>query len=204
MSVQEYKCPACGAPLTIENRFSKTVVCKYCGQTSFITPAGLDPAGQKAELADFPSIFAIGKRGTLAGRPFVTLGRLRYAYEDGFWDEWFLSCDEGRTFVWLQEDEGDFTAFEKTSITSAIPGFDEIKVGSIVAVNTLSVFVTEKNRAKISGGEGEINFRFSPGEAVNYVDGNAAGQLVSIEFTPDEINLSTGAPIDVDQIIFSE
>lgn len=204
MSVQEYKCPACGAPLTIANRFSKTVVCGYCGQTSFITPAGLDPAGKKAELAEFPSIFSIGKRGKLAGRPFVTLGRLRYTYEDGFWDEWFLSCDEGRAFVWLQEDEGDFTAFEKLAITSEISSFEQIKVGSKVAVNDLSIFVTEKGCAKISGGEGELNFRFTPGEDVNYVDGNAGGKLVSVEFTPEEINLSMGQSVDIDQIIFDE
>jgi hypothetical protein len=200
MSVSNYSCPACGAPLEVENRFSRTVICQYCGQTSFITPTGLDPTGQKAELADFESIFSVGRTGKLRGEPFKTLGRLRFKYDEGFWDEWFLKL--GAKNVWLQEDEGLFTAFSKQTITTAIPPFADVRVGSSVPVNTYQVFVVEKNEAVIAGGEGELYFKVNPGEAVNYVDGNAAGQVVSIEYLSDEINLSIGSDIDLHEIEF--
>ncbi len=199
MSSQEYNCPSCGAPLSVENRFSKVVICQYCGQTCSVSPEGLDPSGEKTKLADFESIFSIGASGTIAGEQFKSVGRLRYTYDDGFWDEWFLAFENGKK-LWLQEDEGEFTAFEKETLTSPVPAFDDISVGSMIPVNDMSVFVTERNVAKIAGGIGELYFSITPGMSVNCIDGNAGGQLVSIEFTPDEINLSIGREISIDQI----
>jgi hypothetical protein len=199
MATQSFSCPSCGAPLTLENRFTKVVICQYCGQTSNVTPAGLDPTGQKALLADFPSILSIGAEGSLSGTPFRVLGRLRYKYDEGFWDEWFLQLDGGRK-VWLQEDEGTFVAFDKAAITSAIPEFRSIKVGSTIQINGREVFVVEKNEAVIAGGEGELLFSIHPGEQVDYVDGNTGGKVVSIEFAPDEIAMSIGEQIQLTDI----
>ena len=200
MSAGEFNCPSCGASLKVENRFSKVVICCYCGQTCSVVAEGLDPAGEKVTLADFKSIFSIGATGSLAGDRFKTLGRLRYSYDGGFWDEWFLQFDKGQK-LWLQEDEGEFTCFEKETLTSPVPPFSEISVGSMILVNEHSVFVTEKNQAEISGGVGELYFSITPGEEVNCVDGNSGGRLVSIEFTPNEINLSFGKEISINEIL---
>ena len=191
MATAEYNCPSCSAPLQIENRFSKVVICAYCGQTCNVTPDGLDPSGQKTDLADFESILAIGKTGTIKGEKFKVHGRLRYKYDEGFWDEWFVTLESGKK-LWLQEDEGEFTAFEKETLTSPLPAFEEIRVGSMVSVNDKSAFVTEKSTAFIAGGVGELFFKIVPGMEVKCFDGNAGGQLLSVEFTPDEINLSVG------------
>lgn len=199
MSTQEYNCPSCGAPLSVENRFSKVVICQYCGQTCNVSPEGLDPTGEQAQLADFESIFQIGKTGSFSGKSFKVLGRLRYKYEDGFWDEWFLQMENGKK-LWLQEDEGEFTAFEKETLTAPVPPFDQIGVGSMLEVNGKAVFVTEKNEAAIAGGKGELFFRVKPGMRVNCVDGNCEGQLVSIEFTSEEINFSVGEEIPIEAI----
>lgn len=199
MPTQSFTCPSCSAPLQLENRFTKVVICQYCGQTSNVTPAGLDPTGQKAMLADFPSILSIGASGTLSGDPFKVLGRLRYKYDEGFWDEWFLQFISGRK-VWLQEDEGTFIAFDKAAITTAIPEFKSIKVGSTIQINDQPVFIVEKNEAVIAGGEGELQFKILPGESVDYADGNSAGKVVSIEFAPDEIAMSIGSQIPLSEI----
>jgi hypothetical protein len=199
MSSASYKCPSCSAPLEVENRFSKVVICQYCGQTCNVSPDGLDPSGEKGQLADFESIFSIGCTGTIKGMAFKTLGRLRYKYEDGFWDEWFLSLENHKK-LWLQEDEGEFTAFEKETLTSPLPPFEQIFVGSMLDVNKQQVFVIEKNDALIAGGAGELYFSVKPGMRVRCVDGNCEGRIVSIEFAPDEINLSIGDEIGLDQI----
>lgn len=204
---QALNCPGCGAPLALENRFSKTVVCSYCSQTSFVTPEGLDPTGRQARLADFPSILAIGKQGRLRGEEFKVLGRVRFKYDGGFWDEWLIALEGGtlgsRT-LWLQEDEGEFTLFDKSALRSSVPPFDEIRVGGHVEVNGEKMFVTERCAAVIAGGEGELNFRFSPGQAVDCVDGNASGKLMSLEYSPDEILLSEGTPVEPDEIELGE
>lgn len=201
MSALNYTCPACGAPIAVENRFSKVVICQYCGQTAAITAAGLDPTGKVPLLADFPSIFSIGATGRLRGEPFRVLGRLRYKYDEGFWDEWFIAVGE-RKKIWMQEDEGTFVAFEKSVLTTPLALFKDIRVGTTITVNDRQVFVIEKNEAVIAGGEGEIHFKIVPGERVDYIDGNSEGSIVSIEVTPDEIHLSTGSPVDISDIVF--
>lgn len=185
--------------MEVENRFSKLVICQYCGQTAAVTAVGLDPTGKVPLLADFPSILSVGATGTIQGNPFRTLGRLRYKYDEGFWDEWFIVINDTRK-LFLQEDEGTFVAFEKETLTAEIPQFDQIKVGSSIQVNDRKVFVIEKNEAVIGGGEGELHFRVVPGERVDYVDGNSSGKIISIEFCPDEIHLSVGSAIQVDDI----
>ncbi len=196
-------CPSCGASLPVETRFVKVVICEYCGQSSLLKNRSLDPTGEKVNLASVDSILKIGTTGTLRGEPFKVLGMLRYSYEDGFWDEWFLELQNGKK-RWLQEDEGEFTSFGKESITSPIPPYKDINVGSSIQVNDLNVFITEKNRATISGGLGRLMFQISPGDKVEYVDGNASGKLLAIEFTPEEINLSIGESISLDEIELDE
>ncbi len=199
MSSQNYTCPSCSAPLEVAHRFTKLVICAYCNQASLVTPSGLDPSGEQVPLADFPSRFAIGKSGTLNGETFTVLGRLRYGYEGGFWDEWFLSFSDGKK-RWLQEDEGELTLFEKESLTAPVPAFNEISVGSLLPVNEFKVFVTEKNKASIRGGEGELFFTVQPGSTVYCIDGNAGGELVSLEFSDSEICFSKGKEISHESI----
>lgn len=203
MSTHEYNCPSCGAPLSVENRFSKVVICQYCGQTCQVSSSGLDPSGSKSELLDFDSVFSLGATGKIQGKAFRTLGRLRYRYDGGFWDEWFLQLDNGKK-IWLQEDEGEFTAYEKESLTSPVAAFEQIYVGSMIQVNDKPFFVTEKSEAVIAGGAGELFFKITPGMKAHCVDGNCQGQLMSIEFTPDELCLSIGKEIDLDDIEFDQ
>jgi hypothetical protein len=199
MSVRKYSCPSCSGALSVEHRFTKVVICPYCGQTSKIHNDELDPTGLQAKLVDFDSVLSLGATGEILGEAFKVLGRLRYEYEDGFWDEWYLKFEKGKSY-WLQEDEGEFILFEKESLTSAVPAFEEISVGSMISVNGLSVFVTEKTEAKIGGGEGELSFVAEPGDEVNTVDGNSEGRLISLEFSPNSIELSLGKELSLDQI----
>jgi hypothetical protein len=196
MSFQTLNCPSCGAELEFQYRHSKMVVCKYCGQTSYINAGLADPAGEKILLADYGSLLSVGKRGKLKGKPFLVLGRLRFDYDDGFWDEWLIWFDgQEYTDFWLQEDEGEFTLFTKKGLQDKPPEFDKVKVATIVAINRQTVFVTEKNRATINGGEGGLPFQLIPGEQVNYIDGIAEGKPVSLEYMPGETVFNSGETV---------
>lgn len=191
---RSFTCPSCGAPLEVEHRFSKVVICAYCNQSANITPGGLDPAGKGTQLVGAPSRLSVGATGTINGIAFRALGRLRYGYDGGFWDEWFLALDDDRQ-LWLQEDDGTFTAFEKEPITDVLPEFDDVRVGQSIAVNGRSIFVVERTEAMILGGEGELYFAVTPGADVFSIDGSAGGATWSIEYQPDEITLSRGTPV---------
>ncbi len=199
MDARTLACPACGASLRIEDRFARVVICEYCGASALVTPEGLDPTGKRAQLLDAPSRFHIGAKGEARGRRFSVRGRIRYSYEDGFWDEWFLLDERGKG-RWLQEDEGMYTLYEKKRITTEIPPFGTYRVGARYPIEQLTLFVTETRKARIAGAEGELRFRLLPGDEVGFVDGNAQGRLVSIEFGDEEIELCIGDPLEYEDV----
>lgn len=196
---QKFSCPACGAPLTLQNRFVKIVTCDFCHQVSLVKDNGLDPTGKTAKLTELPSRLYLDATGAIGGMRFRVLGRLRYQYAAGFWDEWFLLNDGNRP-AWLVEDEGTYTLFYREPITVPPPPFATIQVGGALRVNQYNVFVVEKRAATISGSEGQLGFLMLPGEKVNYVDGAANGQALCLEYAENEIELLVGQTYSYDDL----
>lgn len=192
-------CPACGAPLPIEHRFVRMVACPYCGNSAEITDEGLNPAGKFAKLVPLPTQFAIGQSGKLRGRPFRVLGRIRYRYDEGVWDEWYLSFEDGSA-GWLEEDEGEIILSRVERLRTPAPAFDQVRVGSQFDVNGLAFFVTERCRAQIAGAEGQLFFRAAPGKPVNFVEGNVGGRIAFLEYTDDGIEFGVGDPLERHEI----
>jgi hypothetical protein len=104
----------------------------------------------------------------------------------------------------LQEDEGEYILFHKETFTSSIPPFDEIALGSVLPIGNFRVFVTQKGSAQIAGSEGQLAFNVIPGQEIHYIDGNDGEKQVSIEFTPNEIELSVGRAVPRDQLVVDE
>lgn len=187
-------CPSCGAPLPIEHRFVRMVACRYCDTTSEVTDEGLDPTGKTARLAPLPTRFHVGQRGRLRGRPFQVLGRVRYAYDEGVWDEWYLAFDDGDA-GWLEEEDGQYTLSRREPLHTPAPGFEEARVGTRWDVNGHPFFVTERCRARIAGAEGQLFYRAVPGRPVRFLDGNLGGRTAYLEYTEDAIEFGTGDPV---------
>lgn len=200
MAEKTLNCPACGAPLEIQSRFTTLVACEYCGQTAYVHDDELDPTGKVAKLTDYVSRLQVGKEGAIRGRKFKALGRVRYRYEDGMWDEWYLLMEDGQP-AWLSEDEGDYILYSKKRLTAPIPPWEELSVGRFIPVPPMNVFVSEKGRGSIVGAEGEMSFSAMPNEQIRYIDGNASGRAVSLVFTQHGINLAVGEPLDFHDIV---
>ena len=188
------KCPSCGGPLPIEHRFVRMVACAYCGTTSEITDEGLNPTGKFAKLVPLPTRFQVGLAGKLRGRPFQVLGRVRYQYDEGVWDEWYLAFDDGQP-AWLEEDEGELILSQVERLRDPAPPFEQARVGAQFPVNGVAFFVTERCRAKVAGAEGQLFFRAIPGKPVNFLDGNIGGRVAFLEYTEDGIEFGVGEPI---------
>jgi hypothetical protein len=201
--MKSMSCPSCTAPLEIEHRFVKVATCDFCSQVMLVHDSGLDPTGQTSKLVELPSPLYIDATGQIFGKPFEVKGRLRYQYDEGMWDEWFVIFDGDRP-GWLQEDEGEYILYHKETFTSTIPSFDEIAVGRVLSIGKYRVFVTQKGTAQIAGGEGQLAFNILPGQEIHYIDGNDGEKQVSIEFTPNEIELSVGRAVPRDQLVVDE
>jgi uncharacterized protein DUF4178 len=193
-------CPSCGGRVQLDNRFVKMVVCGYCGSTLAVQNDRLDPTGKTAALADYPTRFAVGQTGRLRERPFRVLGRVRFEDEDGYWDEWYLQMDDG-TIAWLEEEEGEYTLSRKQPLTSPVPPFDAVRVGTTLTVNGQPFFVTERCRAQVAGAEGQLFYRVRTGQPVRFVDGNIGGRLAAIEYGDEEIEYTTGEVVEGTEIV---
>ncbi len=194
-----FKCPSCGAPLPLEHRFVRMVTCQYCSTVSEVTDSGLDPTGKTAKLVPLPTQFAVGQTGKLRGRPYRIVGRVRYGYDEGVWDEWYLAFDDGDA-GWLEEDEGEYLLSRQERLRTPAPPFDQAMAGTAFQVNGHSFFVTERTRARIAGSEGQLFFRAVPNRPVNFVEGNIGGRIAYLEYTEDAIEFGIGEPIGREEI----
>ena len=191
-------CPSCGGTLHIEHAYTKTVVCSYCDTVSGVRDKTLNPTGKMANLSEAPSIFKVGVRGSLKGSHFEVLGRLRYSYDSGFWDEWYLKFANGKA-GWLTEEEGECTLFYKAPILGETD-VENVRVARKSLVNGTSVFITEIQSASISGGEGQLNYAIVPGAKVDHIEGTANGELYSVEVWDNELEIHKGHAIDYNDI----
>jgi Domain of unknown function (DUF4178) len=197
---EELKCPACSGRLPIEDRFTRTIACPYCGQVSHVLQSGAQPAsGGGVSLAQFPSIFAPGKVVTWNDREFTTLGRVRFQYDQGFWDEWCVGDGSGER-IWIEEDEGRLTEFAGVTLSTPVPDFWTLRVGTRIEVNSEELFISELGEAVVAGCEGELPVVLSPGQGLLYVDGLFEGRRVSLEYWDLRIELSVGNVIDRDRL----
>ncbi len=186
-------CTSCGAPIEAKNRFSKVLVCEYCGTHLQVKENGFDEKGKYPKLVEFPSIFSVGARGTILGKPISVLGRMRYKYDGGHYDEWFVDYDGGT--AWVTEDEGTFTLFTEMVEAVDLTDIDSIRAGQMIQVGDMNVMVKEVGEAVVEGGEGELLFYVEPGSEIVYIDGIADGKKISIESTPEEVELFIGRPL---------
>ncbi len=142
----------------------------------------------------------MGAHGKIKGRTFGVLGRVRYEYADGFWDEWFLQFDNGQ-IGWVEEDEGELTLTYKTKLTSPVPPFEQIRVGSFIPLGGERMFVSEKGQGKVQGAQGEVTITVPPGRAVQYVNGNAAAKAIRLIIDEGGITLHTGEPLQFNDLV---
>ncbi len=202
--MQNLSCSSCGAPIQIDNQFVRSVTCQFCGSAYLVSgDSTLDPTGKTASLANYPSRVSVGMRGNIRGRGFTVLGRIRYTYDAGFWDEWQIAWDDDAPPDWLEEDEGYWTVYKKERVRAAIVPYEQVNVGQTVQVNTHNVFITEKREGRVLGSEGQFASVMPLQGTFGYVQGAANNKTVSVTYWQDEIEISTGDDLEHHELVMN-
>ena len=193
-------CPACGETIENDDRFADFIVCPWCHDAIEMGADGVRVAGHMGTLATTPSPLQVGTTGTVLGRSFTVLGRVRYAYAGGTWDEWFIGFMDGSR-AWINEDEGSFT-FETSSESDTAPiEFAAASPGDEVVLGSTSFQVQEKDVARCEGGEGQLPFEVAAGEEVPYLDLTAQGASATIEYDEDGFTrIFIGRPLELSDL----
>lgn len=163
-------CPSCSAPLPYDQRFAALVVCEHCYSAVVFDDAVAKLAGKMAVLSRPRSGLYVGATGRISNHlAFRCIGRVRYAYGRGFWDEWYLLHDDQST-SWLSEDEQELTHDRPKRHQLSQSQLQGIVPGAKLNIDGQDYHVMESDTAICEGGEGQLPFRIISGEGVPYFD----------------------------------
>lgn len=171
MPARVANCPSCGAEVEFKAGTSLVSICRYC--STAVARRGddigaLEILGKVAPLADLGSPLSLGLRGAYKGRPFTLIGRMQLDHGSGPWNEWYAAFED-ETWGWLAEAEGNvYLTFAKEA--GGLPSYHGAAIGSSIRAGSRALSITERRRAKVVSGEGELPFAVTPGSEFRYCD----------------------------------
>ncbi len=163
------QCPTCGGEVPLYNRFSHVVVCPFCQSTLIYGEEALRVKGKQSVLPPSRLPIKVGLQGKIQGKDFIILGRIRYQWERGYWDEWFIGFDDG-SFAWLTEEDGEIMLENVGKFPKNFINWEKTQVGENLQLLEKSWKVLEKNTAVCIGGEGQLPFELVPQERIYYLE----------------------------------
>jgi hypothetical protein len=184
MKVAEISCPSCGATHDVHNPGVITVVCEYCGNAVYWDQEKIQNVGKQSTLPEGFSRLYRGASGTLLNKRFVVMGRVRYSFGQGFWDEWFVEMQDG-SIAWLTEDNHEFTL--ETRVTDVqVPPFDALKAGLRIEARNTPFFIEEVGQAECIGVEGDLPVKMEVGEVYSFADASSPDGRYTLGIEYDE------------------
>jgi hypothetical protein len=168
--MRRYHCPSCGAEITFQSPVSVTCVCAFCRSLIVRRDRDVEAMGKMAELPDDVSPFQIGTTGSFLRERFSVIGRVRMAWEDGGWNEWFLWFDDGRK-GWLAEAQGFLAVSFAQELPEDASWVDKALIlGQDIGFDAGFYKVADLKQAECVACEGELPSVFKPGQATFVAD----------------------------------
>lgn len=192
-------CPNCGAALSFRSVDLPVRVCDYCHSSILRTDKGLVLAGKVAEVPEDVSPLQIGVRGRDGARSFELIGRVRWRWADGGWNEWLALFNDGST-GWIGEAMGRYMLLHEVAATGlggaverSLQAGAQIILGTAAVIDGVEYVVSDVKEATCAGSEGELPFNTPPGFTMPSVDLMAAdGHCASIQMDAGEVKLYVG------------
>lgn len=173
MSVRA-NCPSCGGEILFKSTVSVFAVCPYCASTVIRTDMNVELLGKMASLPEDMTPFQIGTLGKFEKRDFEIIGRLKLAWSDGAWNEWFLYFGDGAQ-AWLAEAQGMYMINFPVSSAGALPKCEDLAPGKTFKLNNQIYSVDDIKEATCVGSAGELPFRGAQGRKNTSVDLSGPG-----------------------------
>jgi hypothetical protein len=194
-------CPNCGAPLRFASASLAVKVCDYCRSTIVRKGEVLENAGKAAEVPEDVSPVQIGVRGRDGEQRFEVVGRVRWAYADGAWNEWCLLWNDG-SYGWLGEASGRWMLLRETAASvysgdavARLSTGREVEPGMTATLAELEYTVADVQQVECIGAEGELPYPATIGTRAVSVDlQRPDGRAASLQTDdgPGEVNAYAG------------
>jgi hypothetical protein len=153
---------------------------------------GAKVIGKASTLSPEPSLIRVHDPIIIDRTNYLPLGKIRYSYGRGFWEEWFLINQNNQEF-WLSIDEGDFVLERPAKMTLPFSNIDKLTMGKSYG----EYVVTEIGEGECVGFEGELPKKITINEKHRYVHLSKGGaSLMTIESSKEGIEIFKGKWID--------
>jgi hypothetical protein len=181
-------CPNCGAEVVFRSAALPSRVCDHCRSLLVRNDSGVLAVGQSAALPFDVSPVRIGMRGRDDDRPFDVIGRVRWAWTDGAWNEWLLLFSDG-SHGWLGDAMGQFMltyehpfARISTRTLKDIAKGAEAIPGTEVTLDARKLTIVDARDVICIAAEGELPFTPTPGWKLYSVDlRGAQGECANLQ-----------------------
>ena len=198
--MKDLSCPSCGGSVSFEERFAHVNVCPYCQSAIVFDEEVAKVMGVMSVLPSTSQKFGLGARAQYEKFDIEFVGRVRYNYSQGDWDEWFARLGNDQ-FLWISEDIDKVVLQREKPISEISQPAHELAVGDGVLINKTSYRVVEKDEAICQGGEGHLPFLVLPGESIHYMElKGEKGEYASLEVTPQGVHFFQGKVLSPDKI----
>jgi predicted RNA-binding Zn-ribbon protein involved in translation (DUF1610 family) len=161
--VASINCPSCGAPIELRSTAVPYCVCPYCQSVVMREGDQVTEVGKAAALPFDVSPIQLGTSGEVDGVRFEVIGRVRWGWTDGSWNEWLLQCSDGEE-RWLGEAMGMFQYLTEKPDAMMDPLLQRfasgaaIQLGEQATVGGLAFAASDIKQATCLGGEGSLTF----------------------------------------------
>jgi len=149
----------------------------------------------------------IGMRGTFEGQGFETIGRVRWGWTDGSWNEWLLLFDDGSD-AWLGEAMGQFMLLRERP--DGLPKSPKIRnladggaepIGTEVQIDGENYILSDAREATCLAAEGELPFTAPPGWTIFSVDFRSrSGRCASLQRDRAETSFYMGRYVSLAEL----
>ncbi|MGE3693246.1 MAG: DUF4178 domain-containing protein, partial [Novosphingobium sp.] len=180
-------CPSCGAQIVLRSAAMPYSVCSYCQTVAMHQGDQVQDLGKAATLPFDVSPIQLGTCGEADGVPFEVVGRVRWGWTDGSWNEWLLLGNDGE-HRWLGEAMGMFQYLTEKpdamqdSLLQRFASGEAISPGDRATVGGVTFSASDIKEAHCLGGEGDLPFPTPADWTMTSVDFKGqAGESLSVQ-----------------------
>jgi hypothetical protein len=198
-----YDCPNCGGAVSFQWTVAVFAVCPFCRSMVVRHDVNVEAIGQMAVLPPDLSPLQLGARGEFDGLAFTILGRVRLAYHEGSWNEWFALFSDNR-YGWIGEAQGFFMVSFEYAPPEGCVSADDATPGRVVEISGQAYHVADRKETVSLAGEGELPVASPPGRKALSVDlSGAKAGFANLEYSETGTRLFLGRYAVFDELKFS-
>ena len=182
------------------------VTCSYCQTLIRREGDGLAAIGKVAVLPFDVSPLQLGTTGSWRGTGFTLVGRVRWGWQDGSWNEWLAEGADGK-HRWIGEAMGSYMITEERPDLLDLPPLrafaagEPLARGTPVAIGESHFSASDIKEAACLGSEGDLPLATPVGTTITSIDFRSPdGAALSVQRDAEGTQAWLGEYLELDQL----